>query len=151
MQSTLGDSYKRPLHENIKRGSDVIVGSGPSNHYSTPAVPKLCVLLLKSNNISGFYLASVQVFNDSIIICLPLPTSVLRDVAHGACQWGESWTSIQKQSYIKYFRKVFNYFGQVAQNKILLAKVVEIQNTIKTHCESINQSINQSINKSIFV
>src|SRR6218665_2856755 len=39
-----------------------------------------------------------------------------------------------------------NYFGQVAQNtkyKILLTKVIEIQNTFRSHCESIMQSINE--------
>jgi len=36
------------------------------------------------------------------------------------------------------------YFGQVAQNtndKIILAKVIDTYNTVRSNCESINQSI----------
>src|SRR6218665_2832565 len=68
-----------------------------------------------------------------------------------------------RQSCIKYFRKVFNlqisflkyfnYFCQVlwtssTKSKIILAKVIEVKNTVRSHCESINQSSNiRLINK----
>src|SRR6218665_2768071 len=63
------------------------------------------------------------------------------------------------QCCIKYFQKVFqlqntflkstsNYFCQLLwtsgpKYKILLTKVIEIQTTFRSHCESISQSINK--------
>src|SRR6218665_1835362 len=58
---------------------------------------------------------------------------------------------LQNTKYI--FKKYFNYFCQLLwtngpKYKILLTKVIEIQNTFRSHCESISQSINEcSFNK----
>ena len=46
------------------------------------------------------------------------------------------------------FQKYFSYFCQLLwtsgpKYKILLTKVIEIQNTFRSHCESISQSINE--------
>ena len=46
------------------------------------------------------------------------------------------------------FLKYFNYYCQLLwtsgpKYKILLTKVIEIQNTFRSHCESISQSINE--------
>ena len=67
-----------------------------------------------------------------------------------------------KQCCLKYFQKVFQlqmtkyvlkmYFNCFCQllwpsrpkYKILLTKVIEIQNTFSSHCESISQSINEN-------
>src|SRR6218665_554806 len=77
-------------------------------------------------------------------------------------------TRLNRRRCLKYFQKVFqlqmtkyilkcvsitfvNYFGRGDQNtkcKILLQKVIEIQNTFRSHYESISQSINEcSFNK----
>jgi len=54
---------------------------------------------------------------------------------------------LQNTKYI--FKKYFNYFCQLLwtngpKYKILLTKVIEIQNTFRSHCESISQSINET-------
>src|SRR6218665_3524869 len=59
--------------------------------------------------------------------------------------------------YFTYKSQVFRYFNDFSQllwtssqkYKILLTRVIEMQNIVRTHCEAINQSISQSINQSV--
>src|SRR6218665_593590 len=88
-----------------------------------------------------------------IILTGSLPPTTLKCVIHYQCciKYFQKVFQLQITKYI--FKMYFNYFCQLLwtsgpKYKILLTKVIEIQNTFRSHCESISQSINEySFNK----
>src|SRR6218665_3700453 len=117
-------------------------------------VYKLCLLIFPNfgdgivSGISVFLIVYFCSLNDLLVFSYSVsglhPYTVLYKILS---------KSISLTNYKIHFFKYFNYFCQLLwtsdpKYKILLTKVIEIQNTFRSHCESISQSINEySFNK----